>query len=44
MQRREEPAFLGKIVETVTNLFRITDLNENILWRNAALGRSFAHG
>lgn len=44
MQRREEPAYLGKIVETVTNLFRITDLNENILWRNAALGRSSAHG
>lgn len=39
MQMREERSRLGKIVESMTNLVCITDLDENITWCNAAFER-----
>lgn len=39
MQMREELSRLGKIVESMTNLVCITDLDENIVWCNAAFER-----
>lgn len=38
-QMRDELSRLGKIVESMTNLVCITDLEENIVWCNAAFER-----
>lgn len=39
MRMRDELVQLGKIVETMSNLVCITDLEENIVWCNAAFER-----
>jgi len=39
MQMREELVRLGKIVESMSNLVCITDLDENIVWCNGAFER-----
>ena len=39
MRMRDELTRLGKIVETMSNLVCITDLDENVVWCNAAFER-----